>query len=238
MKLSKIGKKLKSALSLCLSSLKTFLTSPITKIAAKGTFYTAKAAIYLFSLVLPSILVFNVLMQPAILLNRGVPIVHKADHTLIHELFPHSTWDDLEPCGKYFNEREEMGKALQCVNTNVWPDSPLNAQKLNPPRCFVVKANSPNVFSSDKMGFNFIPVFDGLRMGGVVGVYQPETHTVFVVENVDAAMIYRHELQHYFLHLHDPETEGGGHHQNIWRQCEPPYYEPSIKVKVQAKLSE
>lgn len=238
MKLSKIGHKLKSISKKCLAKVSTVFKSPLTKLALQITILTAKTTLYVTSLLLPSFLVLVVLMQPAIQLSRGVPIIHKADHTQIHELFPNATWDDLEPCGKYFNEREEMNKALQCVNTKVWSQTPINPEGLNPPRCFIVKANSPHVFSSDKMGFNFIPVFDGLRMGGVVGVYQPETHTVFVVENIDAAMIYRHELQHFFLHIHDPETEGGGHHQNIWRQCELPYYEPSLKVKVQTKLSE
>lgn len=236
MKLSKIGKKIKLLLAKCWSALTCIIKSPLTRLAAKITLLTAKTATYLFFLALPSILVFSLLMQPGILLNRGVPIIHKADHTQIHELFPNSTWDDLEPCGKHFNEREEMTKALQCVNTKVWNQNPLKSEGLNPPRCFVIKANSPNVYSSAKMGFNFIPLFDGLRVGGVVGVYQPETHTVFVVENIDAAMIYRHELQHFFLHLHDPETEGGGHFQHIWEKCEPPYYEPSLKVKVQAHL--
>lgn len=96
------------------------------------------------------------------------------------------------------------------------------------PRCFIVKAQSPNVLSRD--GINFIMIFDMTGVGAVVGVYQPETRTVFVVENTDAALIYRHELQHYFLHIHDPETAGGGHDQPIWQHCEPPYYTPSDRV--------
>ena len=183
------------------------------------------------SWVLPSFLVLVVLTRPAVMLNRGVPIIQHADHTMIHELFPNSTWGDLEPCGSLFNEAEEFAKAQQCVDEKVWPKTPLKPLKLEPPRCFILKASSPNVFSNPKMGFNFIPMFDGRGIGGVVGVYQPETRTLFIVENIDAAMVYRHELQHFFLHVHDPETEGGGHDQNIWKQCEPPYYTPSDKVK-------
>jgi hypothetical protein len=171
------------------------------------------------------------------MLNRGVPIVQAKDKAAIHELFPDSTWDDLEPCGKHFNEIKEFNQALQCVNTKVWSKNPLNAEELLPPRCFVIKAQTPNVFTHPELGFNFLPIFDLTGMGAVVGVYQPETKTVFIVENIDAGMIYRHELQHYFLHLHDPITAGGGHFQEIWKICEPPRYTPSVKTKVSAKLS-
>lgn len=194
-----------------------------------------RVTVKLFFAVLPSVLVFAVLTQPDIMMNRGVSIIGRTDHAQIHELFPNSSWNDLEPCGKFFDEQEEFRKARQCVNDNVWPDRQLSTNELDfpIPRCYIVKAHGPNVLSKD--GINFIPIFDGGGIGAVVGVYQPETHTVYVVENVDAKMIYRHELQHYFLHEHDPETSGGGHDQTIWQKCEPPYYTPSDKVK---KLAE
>ena len=177
------------------------------------------------------------LAQPSVGLNRGQTISASAtDQYMIHELFPHSSWNDLEPCGLHFNEQEEFNKALQCVNTKVWPKSPIVKEEFTHiPRCFIVKAHSPDVYTSPKAGFNFWPIFEvtpvGVQTGAVVGVYQPETRTVYIVENVDAAMVYRHELQHYFLHEHNPETGGGGHDQKIWKQCEPPYYTPSDKVK-------
>lgn len=184
-----------------------------------------------FFIALPSILVYSVLMNPVIMLNRGVPAIGKVDHAEIHGLFPNSSWNDLVPCGQYFDEQEEFRKARSCVNKEVWPDRPLSEDELEYtiPRCYVLRAQSPNVLSKD--GINFLLIFDGLEMGAVVGVYQPETRTVFVVENIDAADVYRHELQHYFLHEHDPETQGGGHDQLIWQNCEPPFYEPSEKAK-------
>ena len=192
---------------------------------------TASVVTRTFFIALPSILVYSVLMNPVILLNRGVPAMGKIQHTEIHQLFPQSSWNDLVPCGQYFDEQEEFRKARSCVNQNVWSDRPLTENELDfpIPRCYVVKAQSPNVLSKD--GVNFLPVFDYSGFGAVVGVYQPETRTVFVVENIDAPEVYRHELQHYFLHEHDPETQGGGHDQLIWEKCEPPYYEPSDKVK-------
>lgn len=180
---------------------------------------------------LPSVLVYAVLMTPQIYFNRGVPSIGRTDHAAIHELIPNSSWNDLEPCGKYFDEQEEFRKARSCVNQKVWSDTPLTENELDfpIPRCFIVKAQSPNVLSKD--GINFVPIFDYQGLGAVVGVYQPETRTVFVVENIDAPDVYRHELQHYFLHEHDPETQGGGHDQPIWEKCEPPYYEPSPKAQ-------
>lgn len=184
----------------------------------------------LFFAVLPSVLVLAVLTQSQITGDPGVPSVRKSNYAAIHELIPNSSWNDLEPCGLHFDEKEEFAKARQCVNEKVWPDSPLTTNELDfpIPRCFIIKAQSPNVISKD--GINFVLIFDIMGAGAVVGVYQPETHTVFVVENADAAMVYRHELQHYFLHEHDPETAGGGHHQTIWQKCEPPYYTPSKKA--------
>ena len=185
----------------------------------------------LFFAVLPSILVFFALTQPAVMMNRGVPVVGKSDFHAIHELFPNSSWNDLEPCGKHFDETEEFRKARSCVNEKVWPESKLNENELEfpIPRCFIVKAQGPNVMSRN--GVNFLPIIDPMGIGAIVGVYQPETRTVFVVENIDAPLVYRHELHHYFLHEHDPETQGGGHDQTIWERCEPPFYTPSDKVK-------
>ena len=191
----------------------------------------------LFLAVLPSILVLIVLTTPVLPFVSGSSIsIQSSSRPPIHELFPNATWNDLEPCGIHFDEQKEFEKALQCVNNNVWRDTPLEKpEQTHIPRCFIVKANSSDVFTRPDIGFNFLPFFwfsfSGLEIGAVVGVYQPETRTVFVVENVDAAMVYRHELQHYFLHMHDPETQGGGHDQEIWHKCEPPYYTPSDKVK-------
>jgi hypothetical protein len=182
-----------------------------------------------FFMVLPSILVL-IALSTSLYGDRGASVLTATHHDQIHELFPNSSWNDLAPCGLYFNEQEEFRTARSCVNKNVWESRPLtiNEKDFPIPRCYIIKAHSPNVLSKD--GINFLPIFDPSGVGAVVGVYQPETRTVFVVENVDAPMVYRHELQHYFLHEHDPITEGGGHDQEIWSKCEPPYYTPSDKA--------
>lgn len=178
-----------------------------------------------------ALIVYLSTIQPSsIPLLSGQPeSVYKEDHQIIHELFPKSNWDDLTPCGAYFNEQEEYNKALQCVNEKVYPDNHISNKTI--PRCFVVKSTSPDVYFKENMGFNFIPIISPYGIGAVVGVYQPETKTVFLIENVDVKNIYRHELQHFFLHIHVEGSDGGGHNQEIWNKCEPPYYEPSDEVR-------
>lgn len=185
----------------------------------------------LLSLVLPSVLVYMVLSQPQIIMNRSEKLIVAAHSDKIHEIIPNTRWSDLKPCGQFFDEQAEYEKAIQCVNEKVWSKRPVHP--VNIPRCFIVSSSSPDVFADNSGTFNAILIADGFgRIGSVLGVYQPETRTVFVVENVDSAKVYRHELQHYFLHNHDPETEGGGHDQKIWQHCEEPYYTPSVKAKM------
>ena len=187
-------------------------------------------------ILLPSFLVYFVLTQPEIIMNRGIPLIQISNPDKIHEILPNTKWSHMKPCGQFFDEQKEFNRALQCVNTHVWHEKPLN--KVAIPRCFIVSASSPDVLSTKDKLFNFIPLQTLFGLGAVVGVYEPETMTVFVVENVDAAQVYRHELQHFFLHLYDPKTGGGGHHQDIWKKCEEPYYPPSIKAKLIAAIEE
>ena len=210
------------------------LLTKIVSTLAKIIHVTSSVVFCIFA----GVFVFFSVIAPPISLLRGesIAVASSADKQIIHELFPRSTWNDFEPCGLHFNEQEEFNKALQCVNQNVWNKTPITDETVTHlPRCFIVKAKSIDIYTRPDIGFNFVPEFFvtpvGIQVGAIVGVYQPETRTVFIVENVDAPMIYRHELQHYFLHAHNPETGGGGHHQEIWEKCEPPYYTPSDKVK-------
>lgn len=146
----------------------------------------------------------------------------------LNDFAPHTRWIHLAPCGIYFDEEVEYAKAIECVNTKVYPDSKIGEYKL--PRCFVVTTASPNVVSNGS--FNMIAIRVGFaQISGVVGFYETVTDTLFIVENIDAAMIYRHELQHLFLDIHDG-LGGGGHDQEIWKQCEAPYYEPSAEAQI------
>lgn len=192
--------------------------------------------IFLTLLVSPTFLILNLIASNHTLnLDPAKPVTHINVEKEIHPLIPQTRWGDLSACGEYFDEKLHYDLALSCVNENVWPDSPLPKDTL--PRCFVIKASSADVFKmSDFNGIPIVGMFG--EVGAIVGFYQPETKSIFVVENLDAAAIYRHELQHLFLHLHDPESGGGGHHQDIWRQCEPPYYESSVGVKIQSILEE
>ena len=204
------------------------------RLLASFLFHTLKITVKLGFLILPAFLVLFVLTEPRILMGRGLPYIEEYQAPEVHEIMPHTKWGHMKPCSEFMNEQEEFNKALQCANEKAWPDSPLEGKEhlpLVPPRCFVVSTASPDVFSADDGSFNFIPLIGPFGLeGGIVGVYQQESMTVYVVENTDMNAVYRHELQHYFLHLHNPETEGGGHDQHIWSVCEPPYYTPSDKA--------
>lgn len=200
----------------------------------------------IFMMLLPTI-IFIVLLTKGVIEIPGPILVPKLAHNNnVHELIPHTRWEHLKPCGAIFDEEKEFKKALQCVNKKVWPSTPLpsDRESLSIPRCFIISTASPDIFSGTySQLFNFIPVMTPFGPGAVLGVYQPETKTVFIVENVDSAMIYRHELQHFFLHLHDPDAKiggelahGGGHFQPIWDECEPPYYSPTKRSELIGSL--
>jgi hypothetical protein len=165
----------------------------------------------------------------------GISHVAHAQNMKVHDLLPHTPWAQLEPCNAHFDEKKEYETAKQCVNENVWKteDGSDAIKQQYPPRCFVIPAHAADVSRIDKGRFNAIVVFDPfMGYGAVVGFYHPDTRTLFVVENHDAPKIYRHELQHFFLHLYEPKSSGGGHFQPIWSICEEPYYSPSEKAKL------
>lgn len=181
------------------------------------------------ALVLPSVLVFVALNHPTIRAKRARPIFQIVDNNPVHEVIPDTSWSHMRPCGEMFDEQKEFGRSLQCVNSNVFPDSPVVGVLL--PRCFIVSSSSPDVVRHQEAAFNAILLVDLFDINLIVGFYEPETETVFVVENEDAAATYRHELQHHFLHL----KVGGGnasHSHEIWQKCESPHYVPSVKNKL------
>jgi hypothetical protein len=172
--------------------------------------------------------------QDVITLITAKPIVKKQiDYPVpTHKILTkNTTWNHLLPCGVYFNEQEELNKALKCVNKKVYNEEQISFQTIAP-RCFIISASSPDVYSNN--GVNFVPLVTFFERGSVLGYFDTDTETLFVVENLDAAAIYRHELQHYFLKLKG--GDGGGHYQDIWKQCEPPYYTASDKVKILNKM--
>lgn len=219
------------------SRLKSFLLASI-KLSAKLTFKLIKFSLHLFFMLLPTIVLIALIQSGRIEIPGPVFVPKIAKKDQVHEIIPNTKWNHIRPCGEFFDEDREYKKALQCVNEKVWKDSPLSEdrEELNIPRCFIISTSSPDVFGGNGGEFNFVPIMSIFGPAAVVGVYEPETNSVFVVENVDAPDVYRHELQHYFLHKHNPETGGGGHHQEIWKQCEPPYYTVSKRSKIVGSL--
>jgi len=140
----------------------------------------------------------------------------------------YTNWDNLKPCGAYFNEVKHYERALTCAN-ELWKDDPISSE-INIPRCFVISSASMGVVYNG--GANLIMVTEFM---GAVGYFDTNTDTVFIVENYNVEGIYRHELQHLFLKK--KTGYGGGHHQQIWKSCEPPYFETPLVGKVVHELS-
>ena len=141
----------------------------------------------------------------------------------IHPAFPLTRWSHTRPCGVAFDEVKEFLRAQSCANTSLRLGKA--AFHVPAPRCFIVTTDSPDV--KQKGHVNFAQI----GSGGIVGIYQTEMFTLFIIENDDSANIYRHELQHYFQHLDDPKTGGGGHEGTIWEKCEAAQYVPSARAK-------
>lgn len=142
----------------------------------------------------------------------------------IYFLIPFTDWSQLKPCGEFFDEHEEYEASLSCSNKELFAKAPYN-KTITPvlPRCYVITTSSPDVHQTPLFNYVSLTMF---THDGIVGFYDDSDKTVYIVENTDAAMVYRHEVQHYFLDL--VEGDGNGKHDhNIWKVCEPPYYEPS-----------
>ena len=141
----------------------------------------------------------------------------------VHPAFPSTRWVHTTPCGVAFDEVKEFLRAQACANSTLRLGKPgLNVPV---PRCFIITAASPDV--KQKGHVNFAQI----GSGGIVGLYQPEMFTIFIINNDDAAHIYRHEIQHYLQHLDDPKTGGGGHVGTIWEKCEAAQYTPSTRAR-------
>lgn len=168
-------------------------------------------------------------------ISRKTQIVDKIERTLsvlkrqvlhdyaIHYLIPFTKKEDLMPCEKAFDASRNFNEALSCSNSTVFSSSPL--KDVNPPQCYVITGNSPDVMESEDGSFNYIST-SILLVERILGFYEEEDQTIYLVETYDMEQVYRHELQHYFLHL--KEGDGNGAHDHaIWQSCEPPTYTPS-----------
>jgi hypothetical protein len=144
------------------------------------------------------------------------------DTKKVHPLIPNTTWDEVVSCSYYFNESEEFAKAISCAN-QLWMIPLRTSMEL--PKCYVITHKSKDISSSNNQNYVIFPPNLPYPLAiKIFGVYQPETKTIFIVDNPDVKDIYRHELQHYFLHKKYPWTCGMGHDQEIWKVCEPPYH--------------
>ena len=143
----------------------------------------------------------------------------------VHFLIPFTTQDQLIPCSEYFDEKLAVQESLSCSNNEIFSKAPYGnpLQNVPVPNCYVISKNSPDLYIGE--GFNYI-TSDIFQQERILGFYETETKTVYLAETYDVRKVALHEYQHYFLDL--MENDGNGRHDhNIWKKCEPPYYDPS-----------
>lgn len=147
---------------------------------------------------------------------------------IVHPVFSKTKWDQVKPCGAFFDEKFHFEKTKVCANLAFSKES----KKTIPntviiPRCFVISKSSSDIAYSSLFKMNAAIVKTLMEFLIVVGLYEPTDRTIFLIENHDLPMIYRHELQHYFQHLLDPKLIEKNHEGLIWDICEPRKYVPS-----------
>jgi len=140
-----------------------------------------------------------------------------------HYLIPFTKKSDLVRCQDVFDFKTEYLTALSCFNQVGFPEDKLIDPPI--PECYVIKTSSADVMESEDKSFSYIsPTF--LNLDRVLGFYEDQIKTMFIVENYDQSEILRHELGHYFLDL--KTGDGNGRHDNvIWGRCESAKYTPS-----------
>ncbi len=140
-----------------------------------------------------------------------------------------TTWNDLKPCGAFFEEDVEFLKALECTDKSIREVEKIQVKNdVNIPRCFVITTNSKDVYYNTELAGNFLHNFDLMSLTSeyIMGFYDDRDQTIYLVENLDIRGLYRHEVQHYLL---DVAYEGidRGHTSSVWNRCEPRYHTPT-----------
>jgi len=178
------------------------------------------------------VLVLFILFPSTTFTNNLEAISLKPTRKLINFLIPFTKSDHLSPCSNYFNVEEEYYKSLSCSNKKVFSKESYNKtlKDLVIPQCFVITTKSPDVVQTKALNYLNSTV---LSNDGIVGFYDEKTKAIYIVENFDAPMIWRHELQHYFLDLVDKDANGS-HDHTIWQRCEPKNYQISKEAQAAA----
>jgi hypothetical protein len=145
---------------------------------------------------------------------------------------PHTTWNDLRSCGEYFDEMQEYKNSRTCTYSSLLHNEKLTAIIDPPlPRCYVIGANSKDVVYSHGASANVIMRIDfpSFSVVEILGFYDSDTSTIYIVENFDIDRIYRHEIQHYIIDTVYPGFKDLDHSSSVWSNCEPKTYGPTTK---------
>lgn len=165
-----------------------------------------------------------------LLFNINIPVysqmLDNKENRPAHYMLPFTTKEYLKPCSDYFNVQEAYEKSLSCSNDKVFSKKPYNKRLNNLkdiPQCLVISKESPDIVKTRALNYlNITPIIGA----GIVGFYDDDTNTIFVIENFDQILVLIHEYQHYFLRIADGDANGE-HDHNIWKKCSPPKYTPS-----------
>lgn len=164
--------------------------------------------------------------------HSGKSIEAPQSSPMVHRAFPRTSWSHVRPCNQYFDENMNYNRARSCSNAaSFFETGQTVSNSVSSPKCFVITSSSPDVRHSPVYKMNGVILYGPISRYVIVGLYEPTSETIFLVENYDLPMIYRHELQHYFQFKIDPEAKKKDHEGLVWDVCEPKTYTPSKEQK-------
>lgn len=142
---------------------------------------------------------------------------------IVHPLIPRTRKELLIPCRNIMDYHKVVREALACTNEQVYPEDPIKSFVL--PECYIIPTTSPDVIKDPSGQFNFITLGIDLSFK-ILGFYEDQTNTIFVVQSFDQVLTTKHEIQHAVLHQREGDGDARHVHQ-IWERCQPGYYDPS-----------
>lgn len=149
----------------------------------------------------------------------------------VHPFIPFTSKKYIIDCNTLFSVEEAYKEVLSCVESKTFPEQKDRKilDSLPIPTCKLISIDSPDVHHEDSSNFNYITL-GFIYSFKVVGFYEEKTKEIFVVQNKESRRIWKHELQHYFLHLLEGDGNGKHDHQ-IWSDCMEPYFVPDSIIE-------
>jgi hypothetical protein len=122
--------------------------------------------------------------------------------------------EHIEPCSAQIEVQNEYIEALKCMKHAGMQIGPYLEWLPKIPECYIIKRESPDVFSGKHNNFIRLRALGGK----VLGFYTYPSQKIFLVENSDMVETWRHEVQHYVLDVLNIKDKDHSH--LIWAICE------------------